>query len=75
MANLIKLAPDQILLREGEHSHSMFWVQNGQLMVTRSAEMKKFFWGTFTVGSWLVRFRFSITKQEVRQLRQFLSAI
>ncbi len=35
MANLIKLAPDQVLLREGEHSHSMFWVQNGQLMVSK----------------------------------------
>ena len=35
MANQIKLAPDQILLREGEHSHSMFWVQSGQLVVTK----------------------------------------
>lgn len=35
MANIIKLAADQVLLREGEHSHSMFWVQNGQLMVTK----------------------------------------
>lgn len=35
MAKQIKLAPDQILLREGEHSHSMFWVQSGQLIVTK----------------------------------------
>jgi CRP-like cAMP-binding protein len=35
MAKQIKLAPDQILLREGEHSHSMFWVQSGQLVVTK----------------------------------------
>lgn len=35
MAKQIKLAPDQVLLREGEHSHSMFWVQSGQLMVTK----------------------------------------
>jgi CRP-like cAMP-binding protein len=35
MAKQIKLAPDQVLLREGEHSHSMFWVQAGQLVVTK----------------------------------------
>ncbi len=35
MAKQIKLAPDQVLLREGEHSHSMFWVQTGQLVVTK----------------------------------------
>lgn len=35
MAKQIKLAPDQALLREGEHSHSMFWVQSGQLIVTK----------------------------------------
>lgn len=35
MAKQIKLAPDQVLLREGEHSHSMFWVQSGQLVVTK----------------------------------------
>ena len=35
MSKQIKLAPDQVLLREGERSHSMFWVQNGQLVVTK----------------------------------------
>lgn len=35
MANIISLRPNQILLREGEHSHSMYWVQTGQLVVTK----------------------------------------
>ncbi len=35
MAKQIKLVPDQILLREGEHSQSMFWVQSGQFVVTK----------------------------------------
>lgn len=35
MAKAISLAPNEILLREGEHSHNMFWVQSGQLVVTK----------------------------------------
>lgn len=35
MAKLVTLAPNEILLREGEHSHNMYWVQNGQLIVTK----------------------------------------
>jgi hypothetical protein len=35
MASQVKLSPNQILLREGEHSSNMFWVQNGQLVVTK----------------------------------------
>ena len=35
MANPMKLAADEILIREGEHSNSMYWVQNGQLVVTK----------------------------------------
>lgn len=35
MATQIKLEPNQILLKEGEHSSSMYWVQNGQLVVTK----------------------------------------
>lgn len=35
MAKVIKLSPNQILLREGEHSKNMFWLQNGQLVVTK----------------------------------------
>lgn len=33
MANQIKLIPHQILIHEGEKSHSMYWVQSGQLVV------------------------------------------
>lgn len=35
MAKMIKLSANQILLNEGEKSHSMFWLQNGQLVVIK----------------------------------------
>lgn len=35
MASVVKLTANQVLLKEGEHSHSMYWVQNGQLVVTK----------------------------------------
>ena len=35
MASQIKLTENQILLKEGEHSNSMYWVQTGQLVVTK----------------------------------------
>lgn len=35
MAKLITLAPNEILLHEGENSHNMFWVQSGELVVTK----------------------------------------
>ncbi len=35
MASLVKLSSNEILLREGEHSSSMYWLQNGQLVVTK----------------------------------------
>lgn len=35
MATALKLSPNEILLKEGEHSNSMYWVQNGQLVVTK----------------------------------------
>ncbi|WP_408096806.1 Crp/Fnr family transcriptional regulator [Peredibacter sp. HCB2-198] len=35
MAKQVFLVPNQILLREGEHSNSMYWVQSGQLLVTK----------------------------------------
>lgn len=35
MASVVKLAANQVLLKEGEHSNSMYWVQNGQLIVTK----------------------------------------
>ena len=33
--NKISLKADQYLIREGEHSNSMYWVQQGQFVVTR----------------------------------------
>lgn len=41
MATQIKLEPNQILLKEGEHSNSMYWVQNGQLVVTKKRGMEE----------------------------------
>ncbi len=35
MATLLKLEPDEALIKEGEHSKSMYWVQAGQLVVTK----------------------------------------
>lgn len=35
MAIVQNLRPNQILLREGEHSSSLYWVQSGQMVVTK----------------------------------------
>jgi CRP/FNR family cyclic AMP-dependent transcriptional regulator len=35
MATKIAIKANQILMREGEHSNSMYWVQQGQLIVTK----------------------------------------
>lgn len=35
MANIVKLLPNEILIHEGETSRSMYWVQSGQLVVTK----------------------------------------
>lgn len=35
MAQLVKLAANKTLLKEGEASDSMYWVQSGQLVVTK----------------------------------------
>ncbi len=35
MNQMVKLVTNQILLREGEDSNSMYWVQTGQLIVTK----------------------------------------
>lgn len=35
MANKVAIKANQILMREGEHSNSMYWVQQGQLIVTK----------------------------------------
>ena len=38
MAKIVKLAANQILLNEGEKSHCMYWVQSGQLLVTKKRQ-------------------------------------
>lgn len=35
MARKVFLSPNQLLLKEGDHSSSMYWVQKGQLIVTK----------------------------------------
>jgi CRP/FNR family cyclic AMP-dependent transcriptional regulator len=35
MGTSVKLSPNQILLNEGENSNSMYWVQTGELVVTK----------------------------------------
>jgi CRP/FNR family cyclic AMP-dependent transcriptional regulator len=35
MVNKVAIKANQILMREGEHSNSMYWVQQGQLIVTK----------------------------------------
>lgn len=35
MSKNLNLEKDQFLIREGEESNSMFWLQKGQLVVTR----------------------------------------
>ena len=35
MAVVQNLKPNQVLLKEGEHSSSLYWVQSGQLVVTK----------------------------------------
>ncbi len=35
MATIIRLAAEESLIKEGEHSSSMYWVQTGQLVVSK----------------------------------------
>lgn len=35
MATQMKLEADKVLIKEGEHSNSMYWVQSGQLVVVK----------------------------------------
>jgi CRP/FNR family cyclic AMP-dependent transcriptional regulator len=38
MATKVSIKANQQLIREGEHSNSMFWVQQGQLVVTKKRQ-------------------------------------
>jgi CRP/FNR family transcriptional regulator, cyclic AMP receptor protein len=35
VAKIVSLKTNQILIQEGEHSDSMYWIQSGQLVVTK----------------------------------------
>lgn len=50
MATPVRLSPNQILLKEGEHSNSMFWVQTGQLVVTKKRGMDEVILGHIYSG-------------------------
>ncbi len=40
MARALKLQENEVLLKEGEISNSMFWLQSGQLVVTKKRGME-----------------------------------
>jgi len=40
MASKKKIAKDEFLIHEGEVSHNMYWVQEGQLVVTKRRGME-----------------------------------
>lgn len=46
------LNPNQILLQEGDHSSSMYWVQSGQLVVTKKRGNEEVVLATFTAENW-----------------------
>lgn len=50
MATPVRLSPNQILLKEGEHSNSMYWVQTGQLVVTKKRGMDEIILGHIYSG-------------------------
>ena len=50
MAKIIKLVPNQILLKEGERSHNMYWVQSGSLKVTKKRGEEEILLGDIHTG-------------------------
>lgn len=50
MAKIIHLIPNQILIKEGELSDSMYWVQRGQLKVTKRRGNEDIVLGEVTTG-------------------------
>lgn len=43
MASLIKLSANEILLREGEHSNNIYWLQAGKLVAIKSSGLEECF--------------------------------
>jgi CRP-like cAMP-binding protein len=50
MSSSLKLSPNQVLVREGDHSNSMYWVQAGQLVVTKKRGMEEVILGHIYSG-------------------------
>jgi CRP/FNR family cyclic AMP-dependent transcriptional regulator len=50
MASTLKLQENQILIKEGELSNSMFWLQSGQLIVTKKRGMEEIVLGHIYSG-------------------------
>lgn len=50
MASLIKLDSGQTLIKEGEHSLSMYWLQKGQLIVTKKRQNEDVILGHINAG-------------------------
>lgn len=50
MARALKLQENQVLLKEGEISNSMFWLQSGQLVVTKKRGMEEIVLGHIYSG-------------------------
>lgn len=50
MAKPLKLVTNQILLKEGEYSNSMYWVQSGQLVVTKKRGIEEIVLGHIYSG-------------------------
>lgn len=50
MGTLVKLAENQTLLREGDHSNSMYWVQKGQLVVVKKRGLEEVILGHIHSG-------------------------
>jgi len=50
MANKLSLKAEEYLVREGEHSSSMYWVQSGQFVVTKKIHSEEVILGHIYEG-------------------------
>lgn len=50
MSNIIKLTPNEILMREGDKSSSLYWVKSGQLVVLKKKDLEEIVLGHIVSG-------------------------
>ena len=50
MVDKFRLEPNEVLVREGESSNCMYWLQNGKLAVSHKKEGQEVFLGHITSG-------------------------